>query len=135
MTRRIISRGLTTCDTGEDGTAVRLNFIDENGHPVSVEFPFAQAQSVVMTLPGLLAQALRRKTNSDVSRFVFGLGRWSLESTDKECVIMTLATEDGFEVSFGIPFAACRSLGWALQHPGSPSVPAIDEADGSSKLH
>lgn len=115
MNRKIISTRLTTCDAVHDGSAVRLDFLDDAGRPVSVEFPFEQAQSLAMTLPALLSRALRRKMNDDASRFVFGLGRWSLESTDSEWVIMTLGTEDGFEVSFGVPYATCSAMGWALR--------------------
>jgi hypothetical protein len=32
------------------------------------------------------------------------------------CLIATLKTTDGFEVSFGIPLEVCRSFGWNLQH-------------------
>ena len=62
MTQRIISSGLITCGAVGDGSAIRLDFLDEAARPVSVEFPFAQAQSLVMTLPGLLSRALRLQT-------------------------------------------------------------------------
>src|SRR5262245_46988341 len=111
MHRKITSSRLTTCDAAHDGSGIRLDFLDEAGQPASVELSFEQAQSLVMTFPALLSRALRRKTNDDAARFVFGLGRWSLESTNGEYVIMTLGTEDGFEVSFGIPFATCTAMG------------------------
>jgi hypothetical protein len=85
-----------------------------DGQWVSIEFPFAQAQSMVMTLPTLLSRALRRRMDDEAARFVFGLRRWTIENTDGERIIMKLATEDGFEVSFAIPFATCRATGWAL---------------------
>jgi len=36
-------------------------------------------------------------------------------ASDENCLITTLSTEDGFEVSFGLPAEACRSLGWVLK--------------------
>lgn len=123
MVRRITSIGLTTCDAIHDGAAIRLDFVDQDCEPISIEFPFAQAQSIVMTLPVLLSRALRQHTADPAARFVFGLGRWTIENADGERVIMTLATDDGFEVSFGIPFAACRSMGWAL------STSSTEDAD------
>lgn len=127
MRGTIISSGLTTCDSAEDGQTIRLDFLDEAGEPVSVAFPFRQAASVMMTLPRLLSKALRQQTRSDTSRYVFSLGRWSIESSDQPCLIMTLATDDGFEVSFGIPFETCRAMGWALKEEGrDASVGAAD---------
>jgi hypothetical protein len=29
---------------------------------------------------------------------------------------MTMATQDGFEVSFRIPLETCTALGWSLMH-------------------
>ena len=129
MVRRIASLSLTTCDASDDGSTVRLDLLDQHGQPVSIEFPFAQAQSIVMTLPRLLSRALCRRTDDPAARFVFGLGRWAIENADGESVIMTLATEDGFEVSFGIPFAAGRAIGWALNI--SPAEAADEHADPS----
>lgn len=127
MTRTIISSGLTTCDTTQDGQIIRLDFLDDAGAPVAVEFPFRQAASVMMTLPRLLSKALREQTRSDTSRYVFSLGRWSIESSNQPCLIMTLTTDDGFEVSFGIPFETCRAMGWALRDEGrDPSAGPTD---------
>ena len=127
MTRGIISGALTTCDTTEDGQTIRLDFLDEAGESVSVAFPFRQAASVMMTLPRLLSKALRQQTRSDTSRYVFSLGRWSIESSDQPCLIMTLATDDGFEVSFGIPFETCRAMGWALRQEDGKAAAAPTE--------
>src|SRR5882757_3039591 len=129
MTRTIISSGLTTCDATEDGQIIRLGFLDEAGEPVSVAFPFRQAASVMMTLPRLLSKALRQQTRNDTSRYVFSLGRWSIESSDQPCLIMTLTTDDGFEVSFGIPFETCRAMGWALRDEGQKASAGPTEFD------
>ena len=52
---------------------------------------------------------------------------WSIESAkDQACLITTLKTTDGFEVSFGIPFEACRSLGLYLLAGADQSANAGD---------
>jgi hypothetical protein len=80
-----------------------------------------------MTLPSLLAQATKLRTRSDNARYVFGLNEWSIEAADNDnCLIATLKTTDGFEVSFGIPFEACHSFGWHLQHKADEARKAGD---------
>jgi hypothetical protein len=110
------SKQLTTCRVATDGSSVGLEFVDCSGSVVTVELPFEQAEALVMTLPRLLARALRQQTGDDDARYVFGLREWAVESTkDQSSLITTLKTTDGFEVSFGIPVEASRSLGWTLQ--------------------
>jgi hypothetical protein len=118
MSRTITSSRLTTCSLADEGRTIRLEFLDEGGQPVAVEFPFDQAQSIIMTLPQMLSKALQRRTQSQSSRYVFSLGRWSIESSDEKSLIVTMATPDGFQVSFAVPFDACRAMGWALGHEG-----------------
>ena len=43
---------------------------------------------------------------------------------DNNCLIATLKTTNGFEVSFGIPFEACQSLGWNLQNGADRAIDA-----------
>lgn len=113
---KILSKRLTTCRVAADGTSVGLELVDGSGSVVTVDLPFEQAEALVMTLPRLLVRALRQQTGDDEARYVFGLREWAVESTeDQSCLITTLKTTDGFEVSFGIPVEASRSLGWTLQ--------------------
>jgi hypothetical protein len=119
------SSRLTTCRVAEDGADVRLEFIDQSGKSVAVELPFDQAEAVVMTLARPLSRALRQRTGNDAARYVFGLGEWVVGGAkEQSCLIATLKTENGFEVSFAIPLEACRSLGWTLQHEASEAIEA-----------
>lgn len=112
---KISSNRLTTCSVAPDGRNIVLEFVDGGGATVTLELPFEQAEAVAMTLPHLLARALRQQTGDDAARYVFGLREWSIEiAKDQACLIATLKTADGFEVSFGIPFEASRSLGFNL---------------------
>jgi hypothetical protein len=120
---KIRSSKLTTCHVATDGSKVGLEFIDTSGSAVTLELPFEQAEAVVMTLPRLLDRALRQRTGDDEARYVFSLCEWSLETAKAQpCLLATLKTTDGFEVCFGIPFEACRSLGWTLQQGANQGV-------------
>ncbi len=118
MSRNVTSSRLTTCSVIKEGRAIRLEFLDDDGQPVSVDFPFDQAESIVMTLPQMLSKALERRTHSQSSRYVFSLDRWLIESCDEKSLIATLCTDDGFQVSFAIPFDACRAIGQTLRQEG-----------------
>ena len=114
---KICSRKLTTCQVATDGSNIGLEFLDHSGAAVTLELPLDQAEAIIMTLPYLLTQGVRRTTGNHRARYVFGLHEWALEGAkDQACLIATLKTTDGFEVCFGIPFEECRSLGWNLQH-------------------
>jgi hypothetical protein len=140
MVVKIRSSTLTTCQVAADGGSVGLELIDGSGAAVTVELPFDQAEAMVMTLPTLLTQALRQQTGNDDARYVFGLGEWSLENAEGQaCLIATLKTTDGFEVSFGVPFDACRSLGWNLyqgaERAAAARLPEPEMAAGDLKLN
>jgi hypothetical protein len=124
---------LTTCGVKSDGEIIELNFVDSAGGPVCFQMSFDHAQSIAMTLPGLLTDALRKIVGTDKTRYAFPLASWWIESADKrDCLIATFATEGGFEVSFAIPHDACGGLGLALQHE-TRSQP--DSVDLSMKTH
>lgn len=126
---KIRSERLTTCRVAPDGSSIGLDFVDRAGAVVTVELPIEQAEAVVMTLPHLLACAVKQRTGNDEARYVFGLNEWSLESArDQACVIATLKTTDGFEVSFAIPFEACQPLGFSLQQ-GADEARVADDGD------
>jgi hypothetical protein len=112
---KISSARLTTCDVLRDGKAIRLDLVDQSGADVSLQLPFDQAQAVAMTLPSLLTRALKSLTGSDAARYVFPLDHWTVERTDGSAdLLLTLATDDGFNVCFAIPAAACDGLGSTL---------------------
>lgn len=121
---KIRSQRLTTCQVTANGAEIGLEFLDVSGAAVRLEMPVEQAESLVMTLPQILALALRQKTGDEDARFVFALGEWAIESAKgQDCLIATLKTPDGFEVCFGIPFEACRSFGWNLLRAAETNDP------------
>jgi hypothetical protein len=131
---KIALKELTTCGVQPDGEALELNFIDQNGAQVCLQVPFDHAQAMAMTLPRLLEAALKQVTGNPQARYVFPLGRWSVETaSDDNCLITTLSTEDGFEVSFGMPPEACRGLGWVLKDEADAMTRADDAASAGRR--
>lgn len=128
----ITSDRLTTCSVVNEGKGIRLEFLEQSGAPVSVEFPLEQAHSIIMTLPRLLSQAVKRLTLDPAARFVFSLNEWMLESADNEALIATLTTEGGFAVSFSIPLDTCKALSFALRHEGQTASEQLN-ITGSNK--
>ena len=127
---KIRSNRLTTCGVTADGETVALELVDRSDTAVSVELPFDQAEAVAMTLPHLLTRAVRRRTGQQEARYVFALGEWLIEDTKEvNCLIVTLKTTDGFEVSFGIPFETCRTLGWSLQQEADEAIEVRELAE------
>jgi hypothetical protein len=112
---RIVISQLTTCSVVGGGKTISLDFVGQTGEPVSIEMPFDQAASIVMTLPRLLSAALKMQTRDAQARYVFSLGNWSLElAKDQNCRILALRTPDGFEVTFAISFETSAAMGSAL---------------------
>jgi hypothetical protein len=130
---KIRSNRLTTCRVAADGSNAGLEFVDYSGAAVTVELPLEQAEALVMTLPHLLVRALRQQTGDDEARYVFGLREWAVErAKDRSCLITTLKTTDGFEVSFGLPLEASRSLGCTLQQGAEEIDPVGDSGAGAA---
>jgi hypothetical protein len=120
---KICSSKLTTCSVSDDGELVALGLLDRSGKAVSVQLPYEQAESVVMTLTHLLARALKRRTGLESSRYVFRVSDWSIErAEDHDCLILTVATVDGFEVSLGISSATCGVLGARLHDESEKAI-------------
>lgn len=112
---RITSRQFTSCGSADGGKVIKLGFIDNVGSPVSIEMPFDQAASLVMTLPRLLSAALKLQTGETEARYVFPLGGWKLEvAQDPSLLLLTMRTPDGFEVAFSVPVAVCEAMGQLL---------------------
>lgn len=128
---KIVSSKLTTSEVVDGGQGIRLDMLDQAGEAVSVVLPFDHAQSVAMTLPRLLSQALQVRAGQPGLKYVFTLGHWSLESVqEKTCLLLTLSTDDGFQATFGLPFDVCQAMGWALHYEGKRGLSNQQVADG-----
>ena len=75
---------LTTCGSLDDGEVIKLEFLDQNRKPISLLLSFEDAESIAMTLPKLLTQAVKVQTGEDNARYVLPLGEWILEGIEGE---------------------------------------------------
>ena len=126
---KISSSRLTTCGVLRNGQTLHLDLVDGDGKDISLELPFDQAQAIAMTLPNLLTGALQELTGKATARYVFPLAQWLVERSDEHSgLLLTLATEDGFQVTFGVPAEACKGLGTTLAG-NSTADNGADKAD------
>lgn len=94
---------LTTFSVAADGASVSIGVADESGAPCALVLPSECLQALVMTLPEMALQTLRRKHDDPNLRLVFPVENWAVEtSTDVRRLILTFATADGFRASFAL---------------------------------
>ncbi|MBP7002765.1 hypothetical protein [Amaricoccus sp.] len=111
----IEAAALSTCRVVDGGERIALRFVDAAGKPNEVLLSTEDASAVAMTLPRLLRAALGSRFGDDTLRYVFPLDSWRIEAAgDGRNLILTLATNGGFEVSFATEPAGVASLGSAL---------------------
>lgn len=85
----------------EDGSSINLFVTDLVRREIRLAFPIEVISSLMMTLPRMLNTVVRRKDPS--LRVVYPLGKHHFEkAADGSTRILTLATRDGFEVSFTV---------------------------------
>ena len=104
----------TECEVAADGT-VTLGFADSNGNKATVRLTVNQVGALAMTLPDLIARALRTRYGDQTLRYAYPLTSWTVEqSTDPKTGMMTLGTRDGFSVCFSMRREIQTELGQAL---------------------
>ena len=125
------------CSAGlvQDGRAVRLDLVDDEGADVSLQLSLEQAQTIAMTLPSLLTHARQDLADKTGSRYVLALDRWTVQqSNDCTGLLLTLATGEGFEVCFDVPAEACRGLGAVLRSCSLPVTEDLNEQTPTARL-
>ena len=99
----IFANKLTTFSVASDGATVSIGVADERGEAGALVLPTSCLQALVMTLPEMAQQALRRKHSDSQVRLVFPVENWTIETCEAaDRLILTLATADGFRASFGV---------------------------------
>ena len=110
------ARELAPCQVSPDGRAVRLRFASAGGEIGAVTLPVECLSALIMTLPALAAAALQAQYRDSSLRIVYPLSVFRLEAaTDEATRILTLATPDGFEVSFSLQPETLAALHSATQ--------------------
>src|SRR5215467_6200678 len=99
----IRAMGLTTFAVATDGGSVSIGVADEYGEASALVLPTSCLQAMVMTLPEMAQQALRRKYADPAVRLVFPVNDWTIETTEQSNrLILTFVTSDGFRASFAL---------------------------------
>jgi hypothetical protein len=107
-----------------DGSKISINVTDENSKPGSLVLSSESLQSLIMSMPEMMQQALRRRYNDPSLRLVYPLGDWRLEtSTEPGKLILTLSTSDGFAVSFAVTAAELKQFANTAKRARHARVP------------
>jgi hypothetical protein len=104
----------TAYEVSPDGLWVRMNVLDCGGKPIVFVFPSERIGQLLMTLPTMAKEAIRKKHKDDSLRVVFPMHAWTLERSTDRNLIFTLRTEDGFEAAFGLSESQMDALARAL---------------------
>jgi len=99
----LVAKALTTCQVDREGDYLRLSFEVQNGRTSSVTLPIECAQSLLMTLPGMIERALKARHGDEDYRLVYPTGGWTLHAAaHSDQRVLTLQTTDGFKVAFSL---------------------------------
>lgn len=102
---------LLAFDVAVDGSRFRMRFARPDGSAGALNLPSDCLQSLVMSLPKMMTEVLRARHRDESLRLVFPATMARIEqSADPSTVILTLATPDGFEVSFALNEALRRAI-------------------------
>jgi hypothetical protein len=110
--RRIDATSLDGLELAADGACFSLQGFDDAGESWSLSLPTACLQQLILTLPNTALEALRRMHNDNTLRIVYPARSTAVElASDQQTFIVTLRTDDGFHVSFGLNAAQCEAIG------------------------
>ena len=122
----IIGTDLTDVRVKPCGQIVELGFKDASGRPITLALPHQALGMLLMTLPHLIEMSLRERTGDASLRNVYPVGDWRVEAaSDGKSLLLSLATPDGFAVSFCLPFDDAQRLGQVLTDVTPRSAPAV----------
>jgi hypothetical protein len=114
MSTEIWTTSFSAYEVSPDGLWVRMNVVDQGGNPASFVFPVDRIGQLLMTLPAMAKEVMRKKHKDDSLRVVFPMQDWTLERSTGQNLIFTLRTEGGFEAAFGFSESQLDRLAEAL---------------------
>ncbi|QRG06609.1 hypothetical protein EZH22_27410 [Xanthobacter dioxanivorans] len=121
----IIGQDLLSFDVAVDGSRFRMIFSRVDGTATALSLPAGCLQALVMTLPKMMTEVLRARHKDETLRLVYPAHMVRVEqASDPSTLILTLATPDGFEVSFALGGSHLRTLAAAQARLGQGSGPA-----------
>jgi hypothetical protein len=80
---------LINYETASDGTAVRINIEDADGHTFGIVFTLETATALLMTLPAIASSVIKRANNDPRMRVTYPLTDFQIESTPDNLRILT----------------------------------------------
>src|SRR4030088_3040888 len=102
-TEEIVGKELISYDVARDGNWFSMSYRCVNGKQGSLKLPTECLQALIMTLPRMMTKALSARYGDDSLRLVYTAEVVRIEGTlDPNTFILTLATPDGFAVSFSL---------------------------------
>jgi hypothetical protein len=108
-------QALDTCEVASDGTVISIGLVNSKGRRCTIRLSLPQVGALLMTLPGVIDQALRNRFGDPSLRYAYQLTTWVLEqSSDQTQNLVTLHTLDGFSVCFLISRVQQAELAEAL---------------------
>lgn len=124
MSEVILGERLTTFDISPGGDRFCLNFTDQTGSSAGLSLPCECLIQLIMTLPEMAAKTLKARYRDDTLRIVYPLGTFLMEASNmQEIVILTLTTQDGFKVSFGLTDGDLKELSATIGNAQSSERP------------
>ena len=113
MTADFQIRRFLSFETAPDGTTARLSMEDQAGDQISIVLTIEQLTMLIMTLPGIASNAVKRLHNDPNMRITYPLTDFQLELSPGNARILTVGTLDGFHVSFTLTEEFSEELGRA----------------------
>jgi hypothetical protein len=103
MAKSIDVEALTDYQISANGTRFRLNFKPASGNYSSITLPSDCLNQLVMTIPRIAVEVLRKQHGDDTLRLVYPLHDWALsKTTGNSHRVLTLTGWDGLEIAFAI---------------------------------
>ncbi len=99
----IVVETLGRLELAKDGSRLLLEMVREDGAVTGLNLPTDCLNSLIMTLPQIMKQALRSRHGDESLRLVYPAKDIRIEqSSVPGTIIATFATADGFEISLGL---------------------------------
>ena len=121
----IIGQDLLSFDVAVDGSRFRMSFSQPDGSSAALNLPSDCLRALVMTLPKMMAEVLRAQYKDESLRLVYPAHMVRVEqASEPSTMILTLATPDGFEISFALGGRHLQTLAAAHAGIGRPGEAA-----------
>jgi hypothetical protein len=124
---KIVAESLTTIDVGEDGMFVNFGLLDGAGDPATLVLPAQCLNQLLMSIPKMIQKAIQNRYQDDALRLVYALKDFNVELGEKNTAgvdqfILTLATTEGFSVSFSASEQQLASMSEAIAEDVQPQI-------------